>query len=66
MIGQRLVTRRRTVRAVLLLVALGLVAAVLRDRGDAPNWVSVERRELNRTVPVAGRLHGGRTTGPSR
>ncbi len=62
MIGQRGPWRRLTVRAALVLVAVGLIAAVSRERGEGPKWVAAERRELDRTVPITGRLRAVRVT----
>ena len=54
--------RRLAVLVVVVLGAAGTLAAVSRDRGEAPKWVAAERRELNRTVAIAGRLRAVRVT----
>ena len=62
MIGQRGARLRLTGWMALLLVAVGLIAAVSRKGGEEPKWVAAERRELNRTVSVSGRLRAVRVT----
>jgi hypothetical protein len=62
MIGRRGPRRRLAGWAILLLVAVGLIAAVSQERGEAPKWVAAERRQLDRTVPITGRLRAVRVT----
>jgi HlyD family secretion protein len=60
--GRRGARRRLAVLTVIVLGAVGRIAAVSRDRGESPKWVAAERRELDRTVPIAGRLRAVRVT----
>ncbi len=62
MIGRWRAGRRRWVWASLVLLALGLIAAVSGREEETVEWVAAERRALDRAVSVNGRLRAVRVT----
>jgi len=62
MTGRRGAGLRRWSWGALILVGLGLIAAISRGRGKPAEWVAAERRELDRVVSVSGRLRALRVS----